>query len=106
MVCTGSPVVMGSWGGWEKSREIDLWVFLQVTERNSHLQQQWEQMLDPDMCCLFLWCLGDGRRGLGIVKLPSLPCSTSSGNETMTLSSWHPNLHQVTKEKVPLPLDS
>lgn len=71
--CTGSPL-MGSWG-WAKKwicGSFYKWLRETVTSSSSG-----EQMLDPDTCWLFLWCLGDGRSGLGIVKLPSLTCSTS-----------------------------
>lgn len=58
-------------------------------------------MLDPDMCWLFLWCLGDGRRGLGIVKLPSLTWSTSSGNAAMTLLPGTPIYIKWQRRKSP-----
>lgn len=76
------------------------------TKRNRSLSPAVvEQVLDPGTWLLFLWWLGDGRRGRGTVRLPSLTGSASWGNAATTLSTWRPDLCHVTEEKVLLPLD-
>lgn len=77
MVCTGS---CSSWG---LGREIICGSFYKW-QRETIISSSSGSRCLIWHCWLVLWCLGDGRRGLGIVKLPSLTCPTSSGNAAMT----------------------